>query len=72
MKRDTTARVCVIGAGPSGITATKNLLQAGLRNVVVYERGDQVGGNWVFSPRLSHSSVGTSLGVDIHYDRSPA
>ncbi|MCA9909655.1 MAG: NAD(P)-binding domain-containing protein [Anaerolineae bacterium] len=57
MKRDTTARVCVIGAGPSGITAAKNLLQAGLRNVVVYERGDQVGGNWVFSPRLSHSSV---------------
>lgn len=51
------ARVCVIGAGPSGITAGKNLLQAGLRNVVIYEKGDQVGGNWVFSPRLSHSSV---------------
>ncbi len=57
MKRNTDARVCVIGAGPSGITAGKNLLQAGLRNIVIYEKNDQVGGNWVFSPRLSHSSV---------------
>lgn len=57
MKRDSSARVCVIGAGPSGITAGKNLLQAGLKNLVIYEKGDQVGGNWLFSPRLSHSSV---------------
>lgn len=57
MLRNRDARVCVIGAGPSGITAAKNLLQVGLRNIVVYEKGDQVGGNWVFSPRLSHSSV---------------
>jgi thioredoxin reductase len=55
--RDTSARVCVIGAGPSGITAGKNLLQAGLRNIVIYEKGDAVGGNWLYSPRLSHSSV---------------
>jgi cation diffusion facilitator CzcD-associated flavoprotein CzcO len=40
MKRDTTARVCVIGAGPSGIAAAKNLLQAGIENIVVYEKGD--------------------------------
>jgi hypothetical protein len=51
------ARVCVIGAGPSGITAGKNLLQVGIRNLVIYEKGDQVGGNWIYSPRLSHSSV---------------
>jgi thioredoxin reductase len=57
MIRDTSARVCVIGAGPSGITAGKNLLQAGVRNIVIYEKGDQVGGNWIYSPRLSHSSV---------------
>ncbi len=57
MKRDTSARVCVIGAGPSGITAGKNLLQVGLKNIVIYEKADQVGGNWVYSPRLSHSSV---------------
>jgi Flavin-binding monooxygenase-like len=57
VKRDLSARVCVIGAGPSGITAGKNLLGAGFPNVVIYEKGDQVGGNWVYSPRLSHSSV---------------
>jgi cation diffusion facilitator CzcD-associated flavoprotein CzcO len=50
-------RCCVIGAGPSGITAAKGLLEAGLRDVVVYERNDQVGGNWLYSPAPSHSSV---------------
>jgi Flavin-binding monooxygenase-like len=57
MIRNKDARVCVIGAGPSGTTAAKHLLQVGLRNIVVYEKSDQVGGNWVFSPQLSHSSV---------------
>jgi hypothetical protein len=57
MKSSVDTRVCVIGAGPSGITAAKNLLQVGIKNVVVYEKGDQVGGNWVYAPRLSHSSV---------------
>ena len=40
-----------------GAVAGKSLLQAGLKNMVIYEKGDQVGGNWVYSPRLSHSSV---------------
>ncbi len=55
--RNKEARIAVIGAGPSGITAGKNLLQVGLRNIVIYEKNDQVGGNWLYSPRLSHSSV---------------
>ena len=50
-------RIAVIGAGPSGITAAKNLLQAGLRDVVVYDRNAEVGGNWIYSPEPSHSSV---------------
>lgn len=48
--------VCVIGAGPSGITAAKNLLDAGL-DVTVYDFGKEVGGNWVFTEEESHSSV---------------
>ena len=48
--------VCVIGAGPSGITAAKNLLDAGLQ-VTVYDFGKEVGGNWVFTEEESHSSV---------------
>ncbi|MFN4286857.1 MAG: flavin-containing monooxygenase [Lacibacter sp.] len=48
--------VCVIGAGPSGITAAKNLLDEGLQ-VTVYDYGKEVGGNWVFTEDESHSSV---------------
>jgi Flavin-binding monooxygenase-like len=48
--------VCVIGAGPSGLPAIKNLVDAGL-DVVAYERGREVGGNWVFDPEPGHSSV---------------
>ena len=48
--------VCVIGAGPSGITAAKNLLDEGLQ-VTVYDAGKEVGGNWVFNENEGHSSV---------------
>jgi cation diffusion facilitator CzcD-associated flavoprotein CzcO len=51
-----TPRVCVIGAGPSGIAAAKNCIAAGL-DVVVFEKGDKVGGNWVFNSKTGHSSV---------------
>jgi thioredoxin reductase len=49
-------KVCVIGAGPSGITAAKNLLDVGM-DVTVFDYGKEVGGNWVFSDSESHSSV---------------
>lgn len=49
-------RVCVIGAGPSGITALKNLLDEGIE-AVTYDRNSEVGGNWIYSEEESHSSV---------------
>jgi cation diffusion facilitator CzcD-associated flavoprotein CzcO len=49
-------KVCVIGAGPSGITALKNLLDQGL-DAVSYDLNSQVGGNWVFNEKVGHSSV---------------
>ncbi len=49
-------KVCVIGAGPSGITAIKNLLDEGLE-VVAYDFNSDVGGNWIYSEKESHSSV---------------
>jgi thioredoxin reductase len=52
----TAPQVCVIGAGPSGIGAAKALRAAGV-DVVVYERNADVGGNWIFNPGPSHSSV---------------
>ena len=50
-------RVCVIGSGPSGITAAKNILDKGYTNMVIYDRGSEVGGNWVFEAESGHSSV---------------
>ncbi|MCK8522013.1 NAD(P)-binding domain-containing protein [Aquimarina sp. D1M17] len=49
-------RICVIGAGPSGITALKNLKDKNL-DVVCYDRNNEVGGNWIYSENESHSSV---------------
>ncbi|MEM7550574.1 MAG: NAD(P)-binding domain-containing protein [Bacteroidota bacterium] len=50
------SKVCVIGAGPSGVTAAKNLIDAGL-DVTIYEKNDEVGGNWVYNSKTGHSSV---------------
>ena len=49
-------KVCVIGAGPSGITALKNLIDLGL-DVVCYDFNTEVGGNWIYNENVSHSSV---------------
>lgn len=49
-------RVCVIGAGPSGLAAIKNLLDAGLE-VTAFDRQSGVGGNWRFSDDTGHASV---------------
>ena len=48
--------VCVIGAGPSGITALKNIHEKGIA-VVAYDYNHDVGGNWIYSEKESHSSV---------------
>ncbi|MCF8245477.1 MAG: NAD(P)-binding domain-containing protein [Saprospiraceae bacterium] len=50
-------RICVIGAGCSGITAVKNLVEAGFEHVVCFEKSNDIGGNWRYSPKESHSSV---------------
>jgi thioredoxin reductase len=50
-------RICVIGAGPCGLTAIKNLRAVGLRNIVCYDDGEAIGGNWVFSESTERVSV---------------
>ncbi|MGB4961269.1 MAG: NAD(P)-binding domain-containing protein [Saprospiraceae bacterium] len=50
-------KVAIIGAGCSGIAAVKELSQAGIQDIVCYEQNDRVGGNWIYSPSPSHSSV---------------
>ena len=49
-------RICVIGAGPSGITAIKNIAEAGF-NVKAFDINNDVGGNWIYNENESHSSV---------------
>lgn len=51
-----TPSVCIIGAGPSGITAAKNCRQAGIP-YTLFEQSGRVGGNWVFDDATGHSSV---------------
>ena len=51
---------CVIGAGPSGLTALKNLLAAGVRTECL-EREDDVGGNWYFGSAASSVFASTRL-----------
>ena len=56
-------RVCVIGAGSSGITAAKSLFQRGIP-FDCFERGDDVGGNWLFKNSNGLSSAYRSLHIN--------
>jgi hypothetical protein len=57
MKIGLEARVAIIGAGACGITAAKHLLQVGHTNFVVYDRNQEVGGNWIYDPQGGYSSM---------------
>jgi cation diffusion facilitator CzcD-associated flavoprotein CzcO len=48
------ARVAVIGAGPSGLVASKHALDAGF-DVTVFEASDALGGQW--QTTAAHSGV---------------
>ncbi len=56
-------RVAVIGAGISGLTATKMLDDYGL-DPTTFEASDRVGGNWAFGNPNGHSSAYRSLHID--------
>jgi cation diffusion facilitator CzcD-associated flavoprotein CzcO len=50
-------RVGVIGAGPCGLTALKNLAAAGLTDIVCYEESGAIGGTWVFDEDPARTTV---------------
>lgn len=56
-------RVCVIGAGPSGITAAKRLAEYGIP-FDCYEASDEVGGNWYYKNPNGMSACYQSLHID--------
>jgi cation diffusion facilitator CzcD-associated flavoprotein CzcO len=61
-------RVCVIGAGSSGIAACKAFLENGIP-YDCFEKGDRVGGNWVFKNRNGMSSAYRSLHINTSRDK---
>jgi thioredoxin reductase len=61
-------RVCVIGAGSSGIAAVKALLDRGVP-FDCFEKSDQVGGNWVFGNRNGMSAAYRDLFINVSRER---
>ncbi|MFZ5892132.1 MAG: flavin-containing monooxygenase [Myxococcota bacterium] len=62
------ARVCVIGAGSSGLCASKALLDAGIP-FRCFEVSDRVGGLWVFKNKNGTSAAYRSLHINTSRDR---
>ena len=61
-------KVAVIGAGSSGITALKGLVDRGF-DAVCYEASDRVGGNWVFGNKNGMSASYRSLHINTSRER---
>jgi cation diffusion facilitator CzcD-associated flavoprotein CzcO len=60
-------RTCVIGAGISGLTSSKILLDYGIA-FDTFESSDRIGGNWAFRNPNGHSSAYRSLHIDTSKD----
>ncbi len=56
----TAKRVCVVGAGPSGLVATKTLIEAGL-DAACFEMSSEIGGHWVYDNPNGRSAAYKSL-----------
>lgn len=61
-------KVCVIGAGSSGITVIKSLKENNIP-FDCYEKGSDVGGNWRFKNDNGLSNIYKSLHINTHRDR---
>lgn len=57
------AKVCVIGAGASGITTSKALYQAGI-DFDCFEKGSKIGGNWLYNNDNGVSAAYQSLHIN--------
>lgn len=61
-------KVCIIGAGSSGITAAKTFAEKGIP-FDCFEKSDKVGGNWVFKNINGMSSAYRSLHINTSRDK---
>ncbi|RKK02127.1 monooxygenase [Pseudoroseomonas wenyumeiae] len=62
-----TAEICIIGAGSSGVTVAKALKQAGL-SFDCFEKGSDIGGMWRYQNDNGLSSAYESLHIDTSRD----
>ncbi|KAH8493200.1 hypothetical protein H0E87_022446 [Populus deltoides] len=59
-------KVCVIGAGPSGLVAARELRKEG-HSVVVLEQRHDVGGQWLYEPNVdSEDPLGKKKFLQVH------
>jgi len=61
-------KVCIIGAGSSGIATIKALRERNL-DVECFEASDRIGGNWVFRNKNGMSSAYRSLHINTSRDK---
>ncbi|KAJ0266164.1 hypothetical protein HA466_0002060 [Hirschfeldia incana] len=62
--RSRSRKVCVIGAGPSGLVSARELRKEG-HKVVVMEQNDDVGGQWLYQPNVEEEDpLGSSVPVN--------
>ncbi|KAH7862377.1 hypothetical protein Vadar_004045 [Vaccinium darrowii] len=57
-------KVAVVGAGVAGLVTARELLREGHR-VVVYEKSNQLGGIWVYDPRVEPDPLGVDPNREI-------
>lgn len=58
----TEKRVCIIGAGATGLSTAKSLKEQNLHNITIFEQSDRLGGSWVyFEEQVPQSVVYKSL-----------
>jgi dimethylaniline monooxygenase (N-oxide forming) len=60
-------KVCIIGAGSSGIAAAKSLKDQGI-SFICFEKGSKIGGNWRYNNDNGLSSAYRSLHINTNRD----
>ncbi|KAI3766883.1 hypothetical protein L2E82_16961 [Cichorium intybus] len=64
--RNPPRHVCVIGAGPSGLVAARELRKEG-HTVVVLEQKHDVGGQWLYDPKIEgEDPLGKGKALNVH------
>jgi len=65
-ERKESKKVCVIGAGPSGIVAARELRREG-HEVVVLEQNHDIGGQWLYDPNVEQEDpLGRNVWLKVH------